>query len=132
MQNVSPQLSNAVQWQIIGMREAGMSLRQIVQGVDHHQSTVAQHTQCSVVAICALCHLSRTTRSDFRRTNELSSTRPNSIDDVFGTIANGKLCVPVLENISLHVFLNDIQQISDDFGLFLQIATDGATTAKHP
>jgi hypothetical protein len=25
MQNVSPQLSNAVQWQIIGMREAGMS-----------------------------------------------------------------------------------------------------------
>ena len=36
------QLSNAVQWQIIGMREAGMSLRQIVQGVDHHQSTVSR------------------------------------------------------------------------------------------
>jgi transposase len=42
MQNVSPQLSNAVRWQIIGMREAGMSLRQIVQGVDHHQSTVSR------------------------------------------------------------------------------------------
>ena len=42
MQNVSPQLSNAVRWQFIGMREAGMSLRQIVQGVDHHQSTVSR------------------------------------------------------------------------------------------
>jgi hypothetical protein len=44
------------------------------------------------------------------------------------TITNGKLCVPMLVNISLHVFLNDSQQISDDFGLFLQITTDGATT----
>jgi hypothetical protein len=59
---------------------------------------------------------------------ELSSTRPNSIDDAFGTIANGKLCVLVLINISLQVFLNDSQRISDDIGLFLQIATDGATT----
>jgi hypothetical protein len=72
--------------------------------------------------------MSRATRSDFRLTNELSSTRPNSIDDAFGTIANGKLCVLVLVNISLHVFWNDSQQISDDFGLFLQIAIDGATT----
>ena len=33
-----PQLSNAVRWQIIGMREAGMSLRQIAQRVGHHHS----------------------------------------------------------------------------------------------
>ena len=65
------------------------------------------------------------TVSDFRLTNELSSTRPNSIDDAFGTIANGKLCVLVLVNISLQVFLNDSQHISDDFGLFLQITTVG-------
>ena len=88
----------------------------------------AQHKQCSVVAIRVLCHLSRATRSDFRRTNELSSMRPNSIDDLFGTIVNGKLCVFVLVSMSLQVFLNDSQQISDIFGLFLQIATDGATT----
>jgi hypothetical protein len=60
---------------------------------------------------------------------KLSSTRPNYIDDVFGTIANGKLCLLVLVNISLQVFLNYSQHISDDFGLFLQIASDGATTA---
>ena len=36
-----PQLSNAVRWQIIGMREAGMSLRQIAQRVGHHHSTVS-------------------------------------------------------------------------------------------
>jgi hypothetical protein len=54
--------------------------------------------------------------------------RPNSIDDLFGTIVNGKLCVFVLVSMSLQVFLNDSQQISDIFGLFLQIATDGATT----
>jgi hypothetical protein len=77
---------------------------------------------------CPLYHLSSATRTDFRLTNELSSTRPNSIDDVFGTIANGNLCVLVLVNISLQVFLNDSQQISDNFGLFLQIATDRATT----
>ena len=92
------------------------------------QQCYAQHKQCSVVAIRALYHLSRATRSDFRLTNELSSTRPNSIDDAFGTIANGKLCVLVLVNISLQVFWNYSQQISDDFGLFLQTATDGATT----
>jgi hypothetical protein len=68
------------------MREAGMSLRQIAQRVDHHHS---------------LYLLSRATRSDFGLNNELSSTRPNSIDDVFGTIANGKLCVLVLVIISL-------------------------------
>jgi hypothetical protein len=68
-----PQLSNVVRWQIIGMREAGMSLRQIAQ----------------------------------------------SIDDAFGTIANEKLCVLVLVNISLQVFWNDSQLISVDFGLFL-------------
>ena len=34
----------------------------------------------------------------------------------------------LLVSISLQFFLNDSQQISDDFGLFLQIATDGATT----
>jgi hypothetical protein len=76
----------------------------------------------------ALCHLSRATRSDFLRINELSSMRPNSIDDLFGTILNGKLCVFVLVNMCLQVFLNDSQQISDIFGLFLQIATDGAIT----
>jgi hypothetical protein len=32
---------------------------------------------------------------DFRRTNAFSSMKPNSIDDVFGTIANGQLCVLV-------------------------------------
>ena len=37
-----PQLSNAVRWQIIGMREAGMSLRQIAQRVGHHHSTVSR------------------------------------------------------------------------------------------
>ena len=37
-----PQLSNAVRWQIIGMREAGMSLRQISQRVGHHHSTVSR------------------------------------------------------------------------------------------
>ena len=37
-----PQLSNAVRWQIIGMREAGMSLRQIAQHVGHHHSTVSR------------------------------------------------------------------------------------------
>jgi IS30 family transposase len=37
-----PQLSNAVRWQIIGMREADMSLRQIAQRVGHHQSTVSR------------------------------------------------------------------------------------------
>ena len=36
------QLSNAVQWQIIGMQEAGMSLRQIAQRVGHHLSTVSR------------------------------------------------------------------------------------------
>ena len=36
------QLSNAVQWQIIGMREAGMSLRQIAQRVGHHNSTFSR------------------------------------------------------------------------------------------
>ena len=38
-----PQLSNAVRWQIIGMREAGMSLRQIAQRVTvgHHHFTVS-------------------------------------------------------------------------------------------
>ena len=37
-----PQLSNAVRWQLIGMREAGMSLRQIAQRVGHHHSTVSR------------------------------------------------------------------------------------------
>ena len=37
-----PQLSNVVRWQIIGMREAGMSLRQIAQRIDHHHSTVSR------------------------------------------------------------------------------------------
>ena len=37
-----PQLSNAVRWQIIGMREAGMSLRQIAQCVGHQHSTVSR------------------------------------------------------------------------------------------
>ena len=37
-----PQLSNAVRWQIIGMREAGMSLRQIAQRVGHHHSTISR------------------------------------------------------------------------------------------
>ena len=37
-----PQLSNVVRWQIIGMREAGMSLRQIAQRVGHHLSTVSR------------------------------------------------------------------------------------------
>ena len=37
-----PQLSNAVRWQIIGMREAGMSLRQIAQRVGHHHSTLSR------------------------------------------------------------------------------------------
>jgi IS30 family transposase len=36
----SPQPSNAVQWQTIGMREASMSRRQIAQRVGHHHSTV--------------------------------------------------------------------------------------------
>ena len=38
----SPQLYNAVRWQIIGMREAGMSLRQIAQRVGHHHSTISR------------------------------------------------------------------------------------------
>jgi hypothetical protein len=95
---------------------------------EQFQQCYAQHKQCSIVTIRALCHMSCATRSYFRRTNELFSTRPNSIDDVVGTIANGKLCVLVLVDISLQVFLNDSQHISDDVGLFLQIATDGATT----
>ena len=37
-----PQLSNAVRWKIIGMQEAGMSLRQIAQRVGHHHSTVSR------------------------------------------------------------------------------------------
>ena len=37
-----PQLSNAVRWQIIGMQEAGMSLRKIAQRVGHHHSTVSR------------------------------------------------------------------------------------------
>lgn len=37
-----PQLSNAVQLQIIGMREAGMSLRQVTHGVGHHHSTFSR------------------------------------------------------------------------------------------
>ena len=36
------QLSNAVQWQIIGMRDAGMSLRQIPQRVGDHHSIVSR------------------------------------------------------------------------------------------
>ena len=38
----APQLSNAVRWQIIGMREAGISLRQIAQRVGHHHSTLSR------------------------------------------------------------------------------------------
>ena len=38
----SPQLSNAVRWQTIGIREACMSLRQIAQRVGHHHSTVSR------------------------------------------------------------------------------------------
>ena len=95
---------------------------------EQFQQCYAQHKQCSVFAIRALCHLSRATRSEFRRTNELSSMRPNSIDDLFGTIANGVVCVLVLVNMSLQVVLNVSQQISNIFGLFLQIATDGETT----
>ena len=68
-------------------------------------------------------------KSYFDWTNEPSSTRQNSINDVFGIIANGNLCVFVLVNISLQVFLKDSQQMSDDFGQFLLIATDGATTS---
>ena len=37
-----PQLLNAVWWQIIGMREAGMLLRQIAKRVGHHHSTVSR------------------------------------------------------------------------------------------
>ena len=37
-----PQLSNAMRWQIIGMREAGMSLRQVAQRVGHHNSTFSR------------------------------------------------------------------------------------------
>ena len=37
-----PQLSNAVRWQITGMREAGMSLRQIAQRVGRRLSTVSR------------------------------------------------------------------------------------------
>ena len=36
------QFYNAVRWQIIGMREAGISLRQIAQRVVHHHSTVSR------------------------------------------------------------------------------------------
>jgi transposase len=38
----SPQHSKAVRWQIIGMREAGMSLKQIAQRVVHRHSTVSR------------------------------------------------------------------------------------------
>ena len=38
----SSPLSNAVRWQIIGMQEADMSLRQIVQRVGRHHSTVGR------------------------------------------------------------------------------------------
>ena len=68
---------------------------------EQFQQCYAHHKQCSVVAIWALCHLSIATWSDFHRTNELSSTRPNSIDNVLCTIANWKLCVLVLAYISL-------------------------------
>jgi hypothetical protein len=37
-----PQISNAVRWQIIGMREAGMSLKQIAHCVGHHHSTISR------------------------------------------------------------------------------------------
>ena len=37
-----PQLSNTVRWQIIGMQEAGMSLRQIAHRVGHHHSIVSR------------------------------------------------------------------------------------------
>jgi hypothetical protein len=87
------------------MREAGMSLMQIAQRVGHHHSTVSRIV------------------NKHRLTNDFRDL-PRSIDDVVGTIANGKLCVLVLVDISLQVFLNDSQHISDDFGLFLQIATD--------
>jgi IS30 family transposase len=37
-----PQFSNAVRWQIIGMREAGILLRQVAPCVGHHHSTVSR------------------------------------------------------------------------------------------
>ena len=37
-----PHLLNAVCWQIIGMRESGMLLRQIIKRVGHHHSTVSR------------------------------------------------------------------------------------------
>ena len=37
-----PQLSNVVRWQIIGMREAAMSLRQNPQRVGDHHSIVSR------------------------------------------------------------------------------------------
>ena len=37
-----PQLLNAVRWQIIGMREPGMSLRKIAHRADHHHSTISR------------------------------------------------------------------------------------------
>ena len=38
----SPQLYNGVRWQIIGIREADMSLRQIAQRVGHHHSIIGR------------------------------------------------------------------------------------------
>ncbi|XP_041361938.1 uncharacterized protein LOC121377907 [Gigantopelta aegis] len=37
-----PQLSDAVRWQVIGMRNAGMSLRAIARNVGHHASTISR------------------------------------------------------------------------------------------
>ena len=37
-----PQHSNGVRWQIIGIRETGMPLRQISQHVGNHHSTVSR------------------------------------------------------------------------------------------
>ena len=37
-----PQLSTDVRWKIIGMREAGMSLRQIARRLGHHHSTISR------------------------------------------------------------------------------------------
>lgn len=37
-----PQLSTALRWQIIGLRAAGMSLRQIGRNVGHHYSTISR------------------------------------------------------------------------------------------
>ena len=60
-----PQLSNAVRWQVIGMREAGMSLRQISQRVGHHHSTVSRivkkHRLTNDVKDCSRSERSRIT-----------------------------------------------------------------------